>query len=104
MKNRFAALILSFFVVNITGFAYASNDKNNPDIAVSFAIMLADDHPHTIAAKTVMAKKVAEKTGGKFIINVQNNGVLGSDSETVEAASMGTMKFVDGRASCRERV
>ena len=44
MKNRFAALILSFFVVNITGFAYASNDKNNPDIAVSFAIMLADDH------------------------------------------------------------
>ena len=82
MKNRFAALILSFFVVNITGFAYASNDKNNPDIAVSFAIMLADDYPHTIAAKTVMAKKVAEKTGGKFIINVQNNGVLGSDSET----------------------
>ena len=47
MKNRFAALILSFFVINITGFAYASDDKNNPDIAVSFAIMLADDHPHT---------------------------------------------------------
>lgn len=98
MKNRFAALILSFFVVNITGFAYASDDKNNPDIAVSFAIMLADDHPHTIAAKTVMAKKVAEKTGGKFIINVQNNGVLGSDSETVEAASMGTM-YMTGPAA-----
>lgn len=62
-----------------------------PTISTSFALMLADNHPHSIAASSVMAKEVSDATNGKFTIDVQTNGSLGSDSETTEATIMGTM-------------
>lgn len=79
--------------------AKSAEISNEPDVSVSFALMLTDDHPHSIAASTVMAKEVAEKTGGKFKIDVQTNGALGSDSETTEATIMGTMKMTGPTAA-----
>lgn len=64
-----------------------------PEVHITAAIMLADDHPHTIAAKEVMAKMVSEATGGKFTIDVQNNGTMGSDKETTEACIMGNIEM-----------
>ena len=73
------------------GGSVVAADDENPTVSVSFALMLADDHPHSIAATTVMAAEVAEATGGKFTIDVQTNGSLGSDAETTEATTMGMM-------------
>lgn len=75
----------------ISGGSVVAADDENPTVSVSFALMLADDHPHSIAATTVMAAEVAEATGGKFTIDVQTNGSLGSDAETTEATTMGMM-------------
>ena len=68
-----------------------ADTTGNPAVNVSFALMLADDHPQTVAARTVMVEEVSEATDGMFTIDVQSNGALGSDAETVEAATMGTM-------------
>ena len=67
--------------------------EDMPEVHVTFCNMLAEDHPQSIAAKEVLAKEVAEATGGKFVIDVQVNGVLGSDAETVEATTMGNMEM-----------
>ena len=68
-------------------------DEDLPEVHVTFCNMLAEDHPQSIAAKEVLAKEVSEATGGKFTIDVQVNGVLGSDAETVEATTMGNMEM-----------
>ena len=70
----------------------ASGDSGDmPKVTATLAIMLAPDHPQCISAQNVLAKKVSEATTGNFTIDVQTNGALGSDAETVEATIMGTM-------------
>ena len=71
----------------------AAAEADGPEVNVTFCNMLAPDHPQSIAAETVLKKEIAEKTGGKFTIDVQVNGALGSDAETVEATVMGTMNM-----------
>lgn len=76
----------------------AKSDDENPEVHVTFALMLADNHPHSVAARTVMAEEVSKRTGGKFTIDVQTNGALGSDAETTEATVMGNM-YMTGPAA-----
>ena len=59
-------------------------------VSVTFCNMLATDHPQSVAAFDVLAPMISEKTGGNFTIDVQVNGAMGSDAETVEATIMGT--------------
>lgn len=68
-----------------------ANTDENPTVAITFCNMLATDHPQSIAATEVLAPEISEKTGGKFTIDVQVNGALGSDAEATEATIMGTM-------------
>lgn len=90
--KKSAKMFLACFMVCfmlIAGIASAAEDM--PKVSATFCNMLATDHPQSVAAAKVLAKEVAEKTGGKFTIGVQFNGALGSDSETVEATIMGNM-------------
>lgn len=70
-----------------------------PEVSTTLAIMLAPDHPQCVAAQNILAKEVSDATGGKFKIDVQTNGALGSDSETVEATIMGTMDMTGTSAA-----
>ncbi len=67
--------------------------EDMPEINATLSLMLSDDHPQTIAVRDHFAPMVSELTDGKFIINVQNNGTMGSDAETTEAAIMGNMEM-----------
>lgn len=58
-------------------------------VSATFCNMLATDHPQSVAATEVLAPEISEKTGGNFTIDVQVNGTMGSDAETVEATIMG---------------
>lgn len=79
--------------------AAAGASEDMPEVTATLAIMLAPDHPQCIAAQDVLAKEVSEATGGKFTIDVQTNGTLGSDAETVEATIMGTMDMTGTAAA-----
>ena len=100
MKRTLAILLALCFVLGLAGCsetatapAASSDGSDLPEVHITAAIMLADDHPHTIAAKEVMAKMVSEKTNGKFTIDVQNNGTMGSDKETTESCIMGNIEM-----------
>ena len=69
----------------------AAADEDLPEVAITFANMLAPDHPQSVAVETVLCPEISEMTGGKFTITGHYNGELGSDAETTEATIMGTM-------------
>ena len=71
-----------------------ANTDENPTVAITFCNMLATDHPQSIAATEVLAPEISEKTGGKFTIDVQVNGALGSDAEATEAHDHGHHEFL----------
>lgn len=98
--KRITALVLSLLMV-CTLFAGCGSKDSGPQggtpvdegtsVAITFCNMLANDHPQSVAAMNVLATEISEKTDGKFTIDVQVNGALGSDAEATEATIMGTM-------------
>ena len=76
-----------------TGDTTAASGSSGETVTATFCNMLATDHPQSVAAVEVLAKEISEKTGGKFTIDVQVNGALGSDAETTEATIMGNMNM-----------
>lgn len=99
--KRIATLLLALMMICslFVGCGDQSNNGNadngdaneNPSVAITFCNMLANDHPQSVAAMEVLAPEISEKTDGKFTIDVQVNGALGSDAEATEATIMGTM-------------
>lgn len=98
--KRSAALFLAVLMIcslfagcgsKETGSQDGTTVNENPTVSITFCNMLANDHPQSIAAFDVLATEISEKTDGKFTIDVQVNGALGSDAEATEATIMGTM-------------
>lgn len=94
MKKVISLMLVAIMLLAMCacgGKSSAPAAEAEPEVNVTFCNMLAADHPQSIAATEVLAKEIAEKTNGKFNIDVQVNGALGSDAEATEATVMGTM-------------
>ncbi len=61
-----------------------------PEVTWRISHTQAPENFMNIAAEN-MAKEVAEKTGGKFKIEIYHSGTLGSEQEVIEGMQMGTI-------------
>jgi tripartite ATP-independent transporter DctP family solute receptor len=70
----------------------AKQDNNDKVIKMRLTQSKSDAHPVSLGY-VKFAELVKEKTKGKIIVDVFNNGVLGGDREGIEACQKGTMEF-----------
>lgn len=99
MKKSKVMVLACFVLISVFAVCGISYAADLPKASATFCNMLATDHPQSVAAANVLVKEVAAKTGGKFTIDTQFNGALGSDSETLEATIMGNMNMTGPAAA-----
>lgn len=99
MRKKTAIIFLGVLVSVLVMCAGALVADDMRVVSATFCNMLAPEHPQSVAAAKVLTKEISEKTDGKFTIDVQVNGALGSDSETTEATIMGTMQMTGPAAA-----
>ncbi len=86
MKRELAYMLGAVGAIGFAGSAFAD----------TVTLKAADIHPDgypTVEAVIYMGKLVEERTGGRIKIQEFNNGVLGSEKDTIEQTQFGVIDF-----------
>lgn len=106
MKRAFAAILFSALLLTACSSKPAAT-TTQPETkagapAQTFSLKAAhyfkDDHPWQKGLE-YFAKRVAEETQGQVEVKIFNNGVLGSEADTIQSVKEGTLDFVVGDPS-----
>src|SRR5665648_372988 len=96
-KSFIVGLLLTGLTLSGCGASQSASNDQKPAtdqkvIKMRLSQSKSDSHPVS-QGYNKFAELVKEKTNGKLVIDVFNNGVLGDDRVSIESAQSGTIEF-----------
>ncbi|MDR1979526.1 MAG: DctP family TRAP transporter solute-binding subunit [Synergistaceae bacterium] len=88
MVKKIFAVFLTFLLA-----ALSASPAFSAEHTIKLAYLVAETQSTHVAARDFFKKTVEEKSGGRVVVELYPNGVLGGDRQVIEAVQLGTVQM-----------